>query len=86
MSMWGDMPSQHLVSPKEIYDMAKNVMLEGSDPKDKDDYSLIVNFIAANLLPEIALSACQLMGTMYEMPLTPDEIKKIVEFQLRDHN
>jgi hypothetical protein len=86
MSMWGDMPAHKLVSPNEMYAAAVNEMLDGNNPVTKDDYALIVNFMAANLIPDTALAACQLMGTIFQMPLSPDDIKDIVEFQLREYS
>jgi hypothetical protein len=86
MSMWGDIPQHRLVSPREIYTQAVNVMLGGKDPVSHDDYALVMNYIAANLLPDTALNACLLMGVIFDMPLSKQDITDIVQFQLKDNN
>jgi len=50
----------------------------------KEDYQRIMNFIAANVIPNAMLSACQLMRVIYEMPITEKQVIEIVEFQLAE--
>lgn len=72
-----------LVSPAEIMSEAKRQMLGEREPETDKDYQLIINFIAVNLDPEIALAACNLMQVLYDMPISHQTIKEIVAFQLR---
>lgn len=71
-----------LVSPNEIMRAAKAAMLDGKEPSSVEDYQRIMNFLAANLEPDIALSACQLMRTIYEMPIAEVDVIAIVTYQL----
>jgi hypothetical protein len=73
-----------LVSPNQVMTEAKNQMLGGREPETDKDYQLIINFIAVNLDPEIALAACNLMQVLYDMPISLQTIKEIVEFQLNN--
>ena len=86
MSMWGDMPRSKLVSPNEIYAQAKIEMLNGRDPVTAEDYARIMNYLAANVAPEIALNACLLLRTIFQMPLTDEDVTDIVRFQLKENN
>jgi hypothetical protein len=70
------------VSPNEMMARAKEIMLDGNEPASKDDWATIVNFLAHNIDEEVAMSACLLLSKLYDMPLTDDEIREIVVFQL----
>jgi hypothetical protein len=63
---------------------AKVAMLNGREPVTNEDYQRIMNFIAANVIPNAMLSACQLMRVIYEMPITEKQVIEIVEFQLAE--
>jgi hypothetical protein len=78
--------SMSIVSPDEILNAAKAQMLDGREPESKDDWALIVNFIAHNIAPEIALNGCLLMRTIYEMPLSDYDVTEIVKFQQETSN
>ncbi len=71
-----------LVSPDEIMKNAKDMMLEGREPSNHKDWSLIFNFIAYNIETGLEESASLLLGKIYDVPLSEDEIKQIVEFQI----
>jgi hypothetical protein len=70
-----------MVSPNELLESAKTQMLEGRDPESKDDWSAVMNFMAFNISAEVAESACLLVRSLYDIPLTDDEVKDIVRFQ-----
>lgn len=70
------------VSPDQLLAKAKEQMLNGREPSSRDDWVLVMNFMAINIQREVAKSACRLLATIYSMPLTPDEVNQIVDFQL----
>jgi hypothetical protein len=65
-----------------MLEAAKSMMLEGREPSTKRDWELVMNFFAANIVPECARPACRLMAMMYDMPLTEGEVNDIVSYQL----
>jgi hypothetical protein len=70
------------VSPDEIMIAAIAAMLQGKPPEDHFEWSMLMNFIAANLAPETCLDACLLMALIYDFPLEYSEIESIVMFQI----
>jgi len=72
-----------LFSPNELLEAAKRHVLNGTDPKSKEDWQRVMNFMAFNVHESVALSACRLLASIYDMPLTESEVKQIVEFQLK---
>jgi hypothetical protein len=75
-----------LVSPNSMLEAAKDIMLDGREPETREDWAVVMNFFAANIQVEVALSACKLLVKIYHMPLSDDEVKEIVEFQLARRN
>ena len=71
-----------LISPNEILEQGKQIMLEGRDPESKEDWVLIMNFLAANINSDIADSACKIIVKLYDIPLSDEEVSKIVNFQI----
>ena len=71
------------ISPNEILAEAKNLMLNGHEPRSDEDWARIMNFLAYNVASEVAHEACRLMATLYDMPLTSEEVSNIVDHQLR---
>lgn len=71
-----------LVSPNTMLDAAKTHMLDGREPESHEDWSLVMNFFAANISHDVAHQACQLMAKIYNMPLAHGDIHAIVEYQL----
>lgn len=71
-----------LVSPNELLSAAKEYMLNGGDPTTREDCAKVMNFIAANVHPDVARTVCPFLATLYDMPLTEEEVLGIVEFQL----
>lgn len=72
-----------LRSPNEFVAAATELQLDGREPETKEDWALVMNFVAHNVHEDIAESACLLMRTLFKMPLEDDEVAAIVEFQLR---
>jgi hypothetical protein len=72
----------NLVSPDQMMSVAKDMMLDGREPQSLEDHYLILNFVAANLDTPIAESATLLMVMLYDIPVTTEEAKEIVKFQL----
>jgi hypothetical protein len=71
-----------LISPNELLDAAKEQMLAGKDPKNRDDWYLIVNFMAFNMNAELAETICLVMKSLFDIPLTDKEISNIVKYQI----
>ena len=71
-----------LVSPDEMIAAAKEIMLEGREPENVTDWSVVMNFCAGNLHPDTAHPVCQLLNVLYNMGLTQNEVATIVSFQL----
>jgi hypothetical protein len=71
-------------SPNDMLAAGKQIMLEGREPQSQRDWYLIMNFLAGNVHHSVALSACQLLAHIYEMPLTDAEVEAIVNFQLQE--
>jgi hypothetical protein len=70
-------------TPNEMMESAKDMMLDGRVPTSFNDWYLIVNFLAHNVAPEIALEACLLMRVLYDIPISEEGIEQIVLFQTR---
>lgn len=71
-----------MVSPDEMMAAAKEQMLGGNEPQSHRDWQLIMNFLAANIHGGAAHQACRLMAKLYDMPLSDQEVREIVDFQL----
>lgn len=71
------------VSPDQVMQAAKDHMLNGREPASNDDWAKVVNFIAFNMDAALADTICKVMKSLYDIPLSDDEISDIVEFQNR---
>jgi len=69
------------VSPDQVMQAAKEQMLNGQEPQSHVDWVKIINFVAFNMDASLADSICKVMKTLYDIPLTDEEISDIVEFQ-----
>lgn len=81
MSATNDQPN--LVSPNELLERAKEVMLEGKEIKTTHDAYLVLNFMAYNIAEEARDAALELIWLMYEeLQLVPrDEVPNIASYQ-----
>ncbi len=70
-----------LVSPNEMLEAGKAQMLDGREPSNKEDWEILFNFFAVNIANGLEEQVCLLLGKIYNVPLTDDEIKSIVQFQ-----
>lgn len=70
------------VSPNDMFLAAQRMMLDGREPASEEDWFKVVNFFAANIATEVALSGVRLMCLLYNCPLTDVQIAKITEFQI----
>lgn len=70
-------------SPNEMLHAAQDMMLDGRTAQSRDDWAIVMNFMAANIHRDVAESACLLLRTIYDMPLSCNEVQEIVNFQLR---
>jgi hypothetical protein len=73
-----------LRSPNELLAAAVELELGGRKPSSREDWHIVMNFFAYNVLPAVAEKACILLRTIYDMPLTDQEVRDIADFQLRN--
>lgn len=73
--------SGKLVSPNELLEAGKIQMLDGREPSTKEDWVMLFNFFSVNISQGIEEETCLLLGKIYDVPLTDDEIKSIAQFQ-----
>jgi len=73
--------SKNQTSPDELVTEARKQMLDGKEPKTYKDWALIMNFLAFNLERESCLIGCKLIRTLYNMPLSDDQVRSIVDYQ-----
>ena len=66
-----------LVSPNDLMEGAKAVMLAGREPETNTDWMLIVNFLIVTIKKELALPATQLMLKLYDIPVTEEQAEEI---------
>lgn len=72
-----------MVSPNALLEAAKAEMLAGKEPTNKIDWSLVMNYVAANISDGLEVPICKIFVLMYDIPLTQDEVIQIAEFQAR---
>ena len=73
-----------LRSPNMLHDSAKEIMLDGKAPESHDDWVKVVNFYAANVSVEVQPACILFLATLYDCPLTTDEITAISNFQCQE--
>jgi len=73
---------RNLVSPKMLLQEAKKQMLNNCEPNTKDDWMTVLNFMAANIAPEVQPSALKVIAMIYQMPVSPEEVETISMFQM----
>lgn len=71
-----------LVSPNELYQAAKDTMLDGNEPTNDHDWSLVVNFWAANI-DAAEVDACKLLKLLYQCPLSDKDVAQIARYQAK---
>ena len=73
-----------MVSPQDLMNAAKEHMLESREPTTNDDWTRIINFVAANIALEVRVPATLFFATLYDCPLSKDTVSAIATFQLLD--
>ena len=71
-------------SPNDVLEDAKRLMIDGREPQSEDDWILIVNCLAYNFSPDFVSPVLKILKVLYDIPLSYEEIEKIVEFQQRN--
>jgi len=71
------------VSPNDMLEAGKRIMLDGNDPQTQDDWVVIVNFMAYNIDPVAALPTMKIIKMLYDIPLSDEYIDNIVEYQIK---
>lgn len=72
-----------LMSPNDLHQAACNTMLGGDKPQSRADWTLCVNFWAANVEKEYCVQLTDLMAKIMGCPLTEEEVAEIAKFQLK---
>lgn len=72
-----------MVSPNEMQQAAKDIMLKGREPSTYDDWVKVVNFWAANITSGMEVLCCALLAKLYDAPLAPEIIRSIAEHQAK---
>jgi len=78
-----DSTGPNLISPNEMLELAKDHMLRGEEPKNEEDWCLILNFVALNTHSSIVMAFMPLFLKLYNIPISESEALKIAEFQLQ---
>lgn len=73
------------VSPNQIMSEAKRLMLDGREPANRQDWQLVVNFLAFNVDPQLAPQVMKVMRLLYDIPLTEREVLDITQYQQAKH-
>lgn len=69
-------------SPNEMFKAAKDMMLQGREPKTEEDWMKLVNFFAVNIADGLELPAVLLLCKIFDVPLTEKQITYIVMKQI----
>lgn len=56
--------------PNQMFEAAKHHMLDDNEPKTHEDWQLVMNFFAANIDPQIAITGCKLMSVSFSNTTT----------------
>lgn len=69
------------ITPNEMFDAAKKTMLDGRDPKTRDEWVEIVNFVAFNTAIGVEVEVARLFRVLYKVPLSEEDVVYIAEAQ-----
>lgn len=69
------------ISPDQVLEQAKAVMIDGREPETEDDWSLILNCVAFNTPLGLEVEVCRLMALLYSIPLDTELVEEIARFQ-----
>lgn len=73
-----------LYTPDEMFAAAiKEMGIVGSRPTNDMEWAKVINFVAFNIAPQVAMSATKLFAAIYDCPLPESAIEDIVLFQLQ---
>lgn len=70
------------VSPNEMFEKGKEMMLSGREPESREDWMMMFNFFAKNIGKGLEESACLLMGKIWDCGLSENDIMGIARFQM----
>ena len=59
---------------------AKDVMLDGREPSNKDDWIVLFNFFALHIVKGIEEKECMKLHKLFRSPLSEDEIINIAKY------
>ena len=65
------------VSPNDLMEGAKEMMLDGREPAGNTDWMLVVNFFIVNICKELALAGTKLLVQIYDIPVTKEQVEEI---------
>lgn len=71
-----------MMSPNDIQKAAQDIMLDGREPENENDWVLCVNFWAYNIENGLEAEACKVLGRIFNCPLNDKDIEVIAAFQV----
>ena len=74
------------VSPQQLYDAGKKMMLENKEPVNTKDWQLLVNFFCVNVDRHIGSVAIKLICKIFDCPLPDEQIEDIFAYHLNLKN
>lgn len=77
------MSKGNFVSPNEMLQAGKDMMLEGREPESSEDWQKLVNFVAVNTMDGCEEAVCRLFAMLYSVPLSTEQVQAIAQFQVR---
>lgn len=66
-----------MVSPNDLLADAKKWALNGAEPAGREDWCLLFFYMARIIHKDVQPAALQLIGKLYDQPLSDEEIEKI---------
>lgn len=75
-------PMAKFVSPNEMMEVGKKMMLQGRDPTSMDDWVQLANFWAFNISSDVGVAGIHLVAMCMNCPLSRDELTIIWDYQV----
>ena len=73
-----------MISPKELLEAAKEMMLQGKESSTQTDWIKVINFFSVNLVPnkELQMACIKLLVSIFDIPVDNRTVDIIVDYQL----
>jgi len=75
-----------MISPKELLEAAKEMMLQGKEPSTQTDWIKVINFFSVNLVPdkEFQMACIKILVNILDIPVDNRTVDIIVDYQLQN--